>query len=169
MSRKNRKTVPVGRGRSVLGQCGNPGKGFSGGATLRFECLESRRLLSLAPIISEVDAGNKSGILDALGNTADWLEIYNPDPTAAVNLSGWSLCLPKDRQHDRQDVDLPQQRDPWSRRVPRGLLRLERHDPARRPASASWTRASISARTAPRFELINASSGTSSRRSPIRP
>ena len=54
-----------------------------------------RRLLSLAPIISEVDPGNKSGIVDTLGNTADWLEIYNPDPTTAVNLSGWSLSYEK--------------------------------------------------------------------------
>jgi len=37
------------------------------------ECLEARRLLSLQPIISEVEAANKTGIVDALGNTADWL------------------------------------------------------------------------------------------------
>ena len=62
---------------------------------MRLECLEVRRLLSLAPIISEVDPGNKSGITDTLpgnvSNTADWLEVYNPDPTTAVNLSGWEI------------------------------------------------------------------------------
>ena len=71
------------------------GEGFLQGRLLRLECLEARRLLSLAPIISEVDPGNKSGIVDTLGNTADWLEIYNPDPTAAVNLTGWSLSYQK--------------------------------------------------------------------------
>ena len=59
------------------------------------ECLEERRLLSLAPIISEVEAGNKHGIVDTLGNSADWLEVYNPDPTTAVNLSGWTLSYQK--------------------------------------------------------------------------
>ena len=71
------------------------GEGLLRGRLLRLECLEVRRLLSLAPIISEVDPGNKSGITDTLpgnvSNTADWLEVYNPDPTTAVNLSGWEI------------------------------------------------------------------------------
>ena len=46
---------------------------ISMGRPLRLECLEARRLLSLQPIISEVEAANKTGIVDALGNTADWL------------------------------------------------------------------------------------------------
>ena len=71
------------------------GEGFLQGRLLRLECLEERRLLSLAPIISEVEACNKSGIVDTLGNAADWLEIYNPDPTTAVNLSGWTLDYAK--------------------------------------------------------------------------
>ena len=71
------------------------GEGFLQGRLLRLECLEARRLLSLAPIISEVDPGNKSGIVDTLGNTADWLEIYNPDPIAADNLTGWSISYLK--------------------------------------------------------------------------
>ena len=51
--------------------------------------------MSLAPVISEVEAGNKTGIVDALGNSADWLEIYNPDPTTAVNLGGWTINYAK--------------------------------------------------------------------------
>ena len=90
MSWKSRKTSGS-RGASGQRQRGKLGEGIAKERLLRFECLEVRRLLSLAPIISEIDPGNKSGIVDVKGNTADWLEIYNPDPTAAVNLSGWSL------------------------------------------------------------------------------
>ena len=71
------------------------GEGFLQGRLLRLECLEERRLLSLAPVLSEVEAGNKNGIVDALGNSADWLEIYNPDPTTAVNLGGWTINYAK--------------------------------------------------------------------------
>ena len=122
MSRNIRKR---GLGISAQRQRRKLGEGLSRGRHLTLECLEERRLLSLAPIISEVDPGNKTGIVDVLGNTADWLEIYNPDPTTAVNLSGWSVDLRKARRHDRQNLDVPQQRGSWSRRVPRGLLRLE--------------------------------------------
>ena len=62
---------------------------------LWIECLEARRLLSLSPYISEVESSNKSGILDAAGAAADWLEICNPNPTTAVNLAGWSLNYQK--------------------------------------------------------------------------
>ncbi len=65
------------------------------GRPLRLECLETRRLLSLQPIISEVDPGNKTGIIDVAGANSDWLELYNPDPTAIANLSGWSLNYQK--------------------------------------------------------------------------
>ena len=51
--------------------------------------------MSLSPYISEVEASNKTGILDAAGVTSDWLEICNPDPTTAVNLAGWSLNYQK--------------------------------------------------------------------------
>ena len=92
MSRNSRK-----RGLSVSAQ--RPGRTlgerFSQGRHLTLECLEERRLLSLNPIISEVDPGNKTGIVDAAGVAADWLEIYNPDPTTAVNLSGWSINYAK--------------------------------------------------------------------------
>ena len=91
MHRSSRKKVSSSRNPSVRWQRRKPGEGFFQGRLLRLECLEARRLLSLAPIISEVEASNKHGIVDTLGNTADWLEIYNPDPTTAVNLSGWSL------------------------------------------------------------------------------
>ena len=100
-------------------------KGFLQGRHLRLECLEERRLLSLAPIISEVEAGNKHGIVDTLGNSADWLEIYNPDPTTAVNLSGWTLSYQKTGEYDQLDVDLPQRRGPWSWGVPRDFLRFK--------------------------------------------
>ncbi len=101
MSRKSRKTrsgnrvesrAPCTHGRR---HCRKLGEGLFQGRQLRFECLETRRLLSLQPIISEVDPSNKTGIVDTLGNTADWLEIYNPDPTSAANLSGWSLSYQK--------------------------------------------------------------------------
>ena len=94
MFRRSRKTSRS-RGTSGLRQGRKLGEGFLAGRPLRFECLEVRRLLSLQPIISEVDPGNKSGIVDTLGNAADWVEIYNPDPTAAANLSGWSLYYAK--------------------------------------------------------------------------
>ena len=70
-------------------------KDFPKGDTCGSNASKSDGLLSLAPIISEVDPGNKSGIVDTLGNTADWLEIYNPDPTAAANLSGWTISYEK--------------------------------------------------------------------------
>ena len=71
------------------------GEGIAKQRHLRFECLEARRLLSLTPIISEVEAANGTGILDAAGAASDWLEVYNPDPTTAVNLAGWSLNYQK--------------------------------------------------------------------------
>ena len=127
MFRRSRKTSRS-RGTSGLRQGRKLGEGFLAGRPLRFECLEVRRLLSLQPIISEVDPGNKSGIVDTLGNAADWVEIYNPDPTAAANLSGWSLYYAKTQQHYHAHLDVPQQRGPWSRRVPRGLLRFDGND-----------------------------------------
>ncbi|MGA2068682.1 MAG: lamin tail domain-containing protein, partial [Thermoguttaceae bacterium] len=82
--------------RWISGQRRRPGGArFWQHRRLRIESLEERRLLSLSPIISEVDPGNASGIVDTLGNTADWLELYNPDPTAAANLSGWTLWYEK--------------------------------------------------------------------------
>ena len=65
------------------------------GRRLQIECLEDRRLLSATPIISEVEASNSSGIVDTLGNTADWLELFNPSSTTAANLTGWSLSYQK--------------------------------------------------------------------------
>jgi hypothetical protein len=83
------------------------GEGFAKGRHLLLECLEERRLLSLTPIISEVEAGNKSGIVDVLGNTADWLELYNPDPTSAVNLTGWSLYYSKTGSNNNSTWNFP--------------------------------------------------------------
>ena len=95
MSYKGRKSRSGSRSASAQRQRRKLVERISMGRPLRLECLEARRLLSLQPIISEVEAANKTGIVDALGNTADWLEIYNPDPTTAVNLSGWSLSYQK--------------------------------------------------------------------------
>ncbi|MES2707997.1 MAG: lamin tail domain-containing protein [Verrucomicrobiota bacterium] len=43
-----------------------------------------------APVITEIMASNKTGILDEDGEAMDWLEIFNPDATPA-DLSGWRL------------------------------------------------------------------------------
>jgi hypothetical protein len=48
-------------------------------------------LTAVNPVISEILAGNKSSIKDSFGVNADWLEIANPDPRQAVDLSGWKL------------------------------------------------------------------------------
>src|SRR5256885_16846207 len=57
-----------------------------------FETLEGRRMLTAVnPVISEIMAGNKTGIKDSFGVNADWLEIANPDPRQTVNLTGWKL------------------------------------------------------------------------------
>ena len=71
------------------------GKAIGLHRSLRIEPLESRCLLSAAPFISEVNAANSTGILDAAGATSDWLEVCNPDPTASVSLAGWSLNYQK--------------------------------------------------------------------------
>src|SRR5580698_3923326 len=42
------------------------------------------------PIISEFMASNDTTITDQDGDYADWLELYNPGPSAA-NLNGWYL------------------------------------------------------------------------------
>ena len=56
------------------------------------ETLEVRRLLTAVdPVISEILAGNKTGIKDAQGVNADWLEIANPDPHQSVDLTNWKL------------------------------------------------------------------------------
>ena len=42
------------------------------------------------PYISEFLASNTAGVSDSDGSSSDWIEIYNPGPTA-VNLQGWYL------------------------------------------------------------------------------
>ncbi len=42
------------------------------------------------PYISEFVASNTAGVSDSDGSSSDWIEIYNPGPTA-VNLQGWYL------------------------------------------------------------------------------
>ncbi len=47
-------------------------------------------VVEAAPIISEIVASNEASAVDEDGEASDWLEIYNPDPTA-VDLQGWHL------------------------------------------------------------------------------
>src|SRR5689334_8113923 len=55
------------------------------------EPLECRTLLAAGdPIISEFMADNTTGLTDGNGVRGDWIEIYNPAPTA-INLQGWHL------------------------------------------------------------------------------
>jgi hypothetical protein len=58
---------------------------------LSLEPLEARLLLASNPIISEFLASNKNGLEDSFGVASDWIEIYNPDSTDAVDLTGWKL------------------------------------------------------------------------------
>ncbi len=95
MARWNRERGAGARGAPAPRRRRKLGEGLARGRHLLLECLEERRLLSLNPFISEVDASNKTGIVDAAGVAADWLEICNPDPTTAVNLAGWSLNYAK--------------------------------------------------------------------------
>lgn len=46
--------------------------------------------LAAAPVITEIMAANDAAVLDEDGDASDWLEIFNPDATAA-DLTGWSL------------------------------------------------------------------------------
>ena len=55
-----------------------------------FEQLESRRLLTASPFISEFMAVNDNGRMDQDGDRSDWIEIYNPD-TQPASLNGWHL------------------------------------------------------------------------------
>ena len=58
---------------------------------LAIEPLEARLVLSSHPIISELLANNDQGLTDRFGDHSDWLEIFNPDPQQAVDLTGWKL------------------------------------------------------------------------------
>ena len=41
-------------------------------------------------LLNEMQTANTTTLRDENGDTADWLELYNPGPTA-VDLSGWGL------------------------------------------------------------------------------
>lgn len=45
---------------------------------------------SAAPVIVEFMASNDSSLYDEDGQSSDWIEIFNPDPTS-VDISGWFL------------------------------------------------------------------------------
>jgi len=52
--------------------------------------LFSLRAIAAEVVISEFVASNNSTLFDGLGESSDWIELYNPTP-AAVNLAGWKL------------------------------------------------------------------------------
>ena len=54
------------------------------------EQLETRCLLASQPIISEFVADNDDSLLDALGESPDWIEIFNPGGES-IDLNGWHL------------------------------------------------------------------------------
>ncbi|MCO8120624.1 lamin tail domain-containing protein [Stieleria sp. TO1_6] len=57
---------------------------------MRFQTLESRRVLAANPVITEFVASNSSGLKDGYGEDSDWIEIRN-DGDAAVDLAGYHL------------------------------------------------------------------------------
>jgi hypothetical protein len=56
----------------------------------QFESLEPRQLLAAQPIISEFMASNQGSLVDDLGSSSDWIELYNAGDEAA-DLQGWYL------------------------------------------------------------------------------
>ena len=66
-------------------------------ARLSLECLESRHLLTVAPLlISEFMASNDDTLRDGDGNSSDWIEIHNPS-SESVALDGWFLTDDQER------------------------------------------------------------------------
>src|SRR5215213_340316 len=57
---------------------------------LTIERLEPRQVLSATVLISEFVASNGASLADGDGQSADWIEIYNPTQQV-VNLAGWHL------------------------------------------------------------------------------
>src|SRR3990172_6430717 len=57
---------------------------------LGVEALERRELLAGDPLISEMMAANTVTLLDADGDSSDWIEVHNPAP-ADISLAGWFL------------------------------------------------------------------------------
>jgi len=59
-------------------------------ATLMLATWFSGARLVAAPMISEFMASNSRTLLDEDGESPDWIEVFNPDPTP-VDLGGWHL------------------------------------------------------------------------------
>jgi hypothetical protein len=57
---------------------------------LTIESLELRTVMAAAPIITEFLATNSDGLKDSDLESSDWIELYNPTPTA-FDLNGWKL------------------------------------------------------------------------------
>jgi hypothetical protein len=65
----------------------------------RFEHLEARALLAADVIISEILASNQQGLIDGLGQSSDWIELYHAGDEP-LDLAGWSLT--DDEQEPRK-------------------------------------------------------------------
>ena len=68
----------------ITDMAGNPFAGAGWSVTL------NTALPAPRPVISEFMADNAGGLRDEDGASSDWIELYNPGPTAA-NLNGWYL------------------------------------------------------------------------------
>lgn len=80
------------------------GKSQQGQRQLRFETLESRRVLSATNLlITEFMAANDKSLLDGDDNSSDWIEIHNPS-NSAVNLVDYYLT---DNQNQPQKWSFP--------------------------------------------------------------
>lgn len=66
-------------------------------------CAPVAREVFAEPVISEFMAANTSTLADEDGAFSDWIELYNPDPTA-VDLNGWYLS---DAESNRTKWRLP--------------------------------------------------------------
>src|SRR5256714_1646976 len=73
--------------------------------SVAIERLEERIILAATPLITEFLASNTNGLMDNLGRTSDWIEIYNPNSTA-LDLGGYFL------------TDYPNQLNKWQ--IPAG-------------------------------------------------
>ena len=67
-------------------------------ATLIFGVCSPRAIA--APVLVEFMASNDRSLYDEDGQSSDWIEIFNPDPTS-VDISGWFLTNDPDSRWSR--------------------------------------------------------------------